>query len=700
MTCCIYAFGKPLCQSRTSYTSFNGNGSSREWITFPLKYKDLPSSGTQLLFTVYDILKPNTAVAIGYASFNLFNRKFGLRCGRYSIQLNQFNDNNTTTSNSGNNEQQIDGSEYMCSNGVPLLKSETYRLEKLVKKYENNKINKIEWMDRNTFKVINEINLNERISESAPFTLLFELPSFEFPVISHEMESKILFDISPNTNNSNNSSTNISNSNINGNYYNNNSGKMTDIVLTKDPEIIYKKSTSEIMNPVQTKTLKVHRSYQRKMMDKNLKPDTNELKEIITVLAYPPTKHLNVDERELLWKFRFYLTNNKKALIKFLKCIDWNDTQEVKHAIEIMKMWNTIDVDEALGLLSNNFKDRELRSYAVNRISLIETDDEMLQYLLQLVQAIRYEQHHNDDSELVLFLLQRTSSSLLLANHFFWYVKVETDDPKYGKLYLNILRKFLEELSRSKIGIDMIQYFKKQEEIIGQLCNIQKKLKTANIGNRQKKIAKLKEFLVTKEFGEFVSFEPIPLPLNPNIIVSGILSEEATIFKSAMQPLGLKFKTVDNRDFMVILKTGDDLRQDQLIVQLITLMDNLLKKENLDLKLTPYKVLATSANTGLVECVNSQSLASVIKNYDHDIQKFLRENARDNDGPYGIQADVLDNFVRSCAGYCVVTFILGVGDRHLDNLLLTTNGKLFHIDFGYIFGRDPKVRLLSLNKYI
>ena len=45
----------------------------------------------------------------------------------------------------------------------------------------------------------------------------------------------------------------------------------------------------------------------------------------------------------------------------------------------------------------------------------------------------------------------------------------------------------------------------------------------------------------------------------------------------------------------------------------------------------------------------------------------------------------------AAAGYSVITYLLGVGDRHLDNLLLSESGHLIHVDFGYILGRDPKV---------
>ena len=45
----------------------------------------------------------------------------------------------------------------------------------------------------------------------------------------------------------------------------------------------------------------------------------------------------------------------------------------------------------------------------------------------------------------------------------------------------------------------------------------------------------------------------------------------------------------DEGRYIVIYKRGDDLRQDQLVVQMFSLMDRLLKRENLDLCLTPYR---------------------------------------------------------------------------------------------------------------
>nr|GEU68955.1 phosphatidylinositol 3-kinase, root isoform [Tanacetum cinerariifolium] len=59
-------------------------------------------------------------------------------------------------------------------------------------------------------------------------------------------------------------------------------------------------------------------------------------------------------------------------------------------------------------------------------------------------------------------------------------------------------------------------------------------------------------------------------------------------------------------------------------------------------------------------------------------------------GPFGITNTCLETFIKRCAGYYVITCIFGIRDRRLDNHLLRDDGCLFHVDFGYIFGYDPK----------
>jgi phosphatidylinositol-4,5-bisphosphate 3-kinase len=140
---------------------------------------------------------------------------------------------------------------------------------------------------------------------------------------------------------------------------------------------------------------------------------------------------------------------------------------------------------------------------------------------------------------------------------------------------------------------------------------------------------------------------------------------------------------------VVIFKIGDDLRQDVLTLQIFNIMDKLWLENNLDLKLLPYKVCPTELKAGFIECLVGIELDKLQANdgmsgvLDRElIVKYLRKNGKQNSS----LETKFDNFIKSLAGYCVATCVIGIGDRHPGNIMIKENGIFFHIDFGHILG--------------
>ncbi|XP_077646693.1 phosphatidylinositol 4-kinase beta isoform X3 [Lonchura striata] len=139
----------------------------------------------------------------------------------------------------------------------------------------------------------------------------------------------------------------------------------------------------------------------------------------------------------------------------------------------------------------------------------------------------------------------------------------------------------------------------------------------------------------------------------------------------------------------VIVKCGDDLRQELLAFQVLRQLQSIWEQERVPLWVRPYKILVVSADSGMIEPVLSAvSLHQIKKQSQLALQDyFLQEHGCANSESF---LSAQRNFVRSCAGYCLVCYLLQVKDRHNGNILLDAEGHIIHIDFGFILSSSPR----------
>ncbi|XP_013174011.1 PREDICTED: phosphatidylinositol 3-kinase catalytic subunit type 3 [Papilio xuthus] len=734
VTCQVLCDGLPLALPvTTSYKAFTNRWNWNEWITLPVFFSDLPRNAI-LAMTIYDCAGPGKVMIVGGTTISLFGKHGMLRQGMFDLRV----------------WPGVEGSERTPGKAPDRGKEQMQKLAKLAKKHRNGHMPKVDWLDRLTFREIEMINEKEKRSSDYMY-LMIEFPTVQIDGINHAVV-----------------------------YYEQDGDEMyqfraqAEIVTVPDYEILQE-------NLVESKQHRLARCV-RGAWGREAKPTARERDQLAALVAAPPRRALSADDQDLVWKYRFYLSSHRRALTKFLECVNWNRPAEVRQALAMMKQWAPMDVEDALELLTPKFTHPAVRRYAISRLRQAP-DEDLLLYLLQLVQALKYEDfaeihseygrvcgkeavlaecegrlmqstrtsHHTNTHASVLtssdmtasitsrqsnevaaeepsaahedpfkceevegvgggegegegecslagFLIGRACGDAVVANYLYWYLLIECEDAECGApprpprhMYLSVMKTFSQRLAKGNADHQRTRSFlARQQVFIDKLVKLVKTVARES-GNRNKKAERLQQLLADPDAFKFnfTNFEPMPFPLDPSVTIKGIVAKKASLFKSALMPSKLTFLTTEGVEYEAIFKHGDDLRQDQLILQMITLMDKLLRRENLDLKLTPYKVLATSSRHGFLQYVESVSVAEALA-AEGSIQSFLRRHNPAPHAPYGIRPDAMDTYVRSCAGYCVITYLLGVGDRHLDNLLLRRCGALFHIDFGYILGRDPK----------
>uniref|UniRef100_A0A665VWB8 phosphatidylinositol 3-kinase n=1 Tax=Echeneis naucrates TaxID=173247 RepID=A0A665VWB8_ECHNA len=373
----------------------------------------------------------------------------------------------------------------------------------------------------------------------------------------------------------------------------------------------------------------------------------------------------------------------------YLRNVNWMDRKVVEDVHWLLGNWDPedLDVTVALELLSMDFADETVRRLAVQRLETLSNDD-VLRYLLQLVQTLKVEPYH--DSFLARYLIRRALRSKRIGHFFFWYVRSEVAGCPYFRQRMAVIL----EAYLLGCGQAMLNGFSKQVqavEVLQEVAITIKRLFPDKTDLPTTAPIRLQELLKNSALPE-----EFLLPFDPRVKVGGILLDKCKVMASKKKPLWLEFSHMPSPTFAapvgIIFKQGDDLRQDMLIIQTLVAMDSIWQEKSLDLNLVPYGCISTGYNIGMIEIVrNAATIAAVQRNHRGTAGAFRNDALFEwLKSKCPLQEITVERFVKSCAGYCVATYVLGIGDRHNDNIMITDQGNLFHIDFGHILGNTKQ----------
>ena len=740
---------KPECWTKLLFNSKNIN----QYISMRYKYQDL-TIDSYILLELYSMTTLDDKNLLGTTKIYLFNENLNLEQGRHVFKLNKelFNKENNKvkeikdSENDNKREDELDevgkeldsliNSFYGAENEETIdyygknygsvntnekfeIKSINERNKNISEKYYYNKDLQKPMLKTDKMHQFDQ-KLEQLLTKTENAYVVIKFPSFTKKVIYEEAISKsyiktfkniYLFEQGNNKN--------IIESDKKKPYF-----KYTTSVY--DPFInMKKKDFTSTENPVQAKFSVLARRADDDLIARERRLNPYDKSQMDEVLNMPDFIEMESKNTILFWSHRYELLkkNTPYALTKIMNSVRWGDIKSENEFISnILRKWKTVEICDILYMLSRKFSVNKMYPNTNGTLSNFEGMKLVRKYAKDISMK-------KIDSPLVNFLIERCCKDVTLASSFFWFIECESDVNEFNNNKINSMEsntsyqitkifglirdKFFEVIKNNKKVFEIINNELSFKSELVKISTLLKKIsKAENKKNELRNIIDLTEKYNIQEKEYY-------LPINPALKVKGVITNKCTVFKSAKYPVKYSFNvTPDTKEFnnnedkdhiSIMFKYGDDLRQDQLVLQMINYMDSILKKIHLDYEFTIYKTLATSKSDGFVEFVPDSKTIFDIKNtttlrdgfveFVQDsktifdikntttLREYIYKLSNNNETVFNKK---LESYINSCAGYCVVTFLLGIGDRHLENLMIDKNGRLFHIDFGYILGRDPK----------
>jgi len=374
--------------------------------------------------------------------------------------------------------------------------------------------------------------------------------------------------------------------------------------------------------------------------------------------------------------------------IHLVKSIKWDEINNFEKIIKIIlsknkkcNCWNlmcsrscceNISTEDVLLCLEHKNKINEkIINVLLNSLGKISMLEFSCFISIFLQHCSKYDINDLAQKPIIKFLIKQSQ----YTNNFIYLLFWEINYFKYGqhkKLYSKIEEILFENIKPN----------------IQHKINIQKNLADFLTNSFKKKYSKHQFVKINEYLKKNIYKNNIPILTNPTLNWNKLCLRKIKMKLSNSKPLIIPC-VVENKTRKIkyeMLYKKEDLRKEKIIMSTIILMDKIFKKEEkIDLNIIKYHIRPINHEEGFIEIIPNSITLHELKQQGFSIQNYIIENNSERS-----MEEIRMRFVNSCAAYCVITYLLGIGDRHLENIMLTKSGLLFHIDYGFILGNEPK----------